>query len=69
MSRRIVLNCARCKKCGAVMVSRYRHDWVACPCGNYVDGGNSYLRRGGNLDDLEELSQFEDTSATPESKP
>lgn len=43
----------RCKKCGTLCVSRFRHDFAACPCGNYVDGGNAYARAGGNFEDME----------------
>lgn len=56
---RIIRNAARCKKCGTLLESKHRHDYVACPCGNAVDGGLNYLRRAGEIDDLEELSEFE----------
>lgn len=56
---RIYVNMARCRKCGATLVSQRVHDFRACACGNFVDGGREYLRRGGNLEDLEELSQYE----------
>lgn len=40
-------NAAQCRLCGDVIVSRHRHDWRACSCGEiFVDGGNDYLRRG-----------------------
>lgn len=58
MKERIIANRARCKKCGTVLESKHRHDFVACRCGNFVDGGLDYLRRGGNPDDLEDLSEF-----------
>lgn len=55
---KITLNRARCKKCGTVITSTHRHDWVSCKCSAiFVDGGNEYLRRGGNLEDIEELSE------------
>lgn len=56
---RITRNAARCTVCNTVLESKHRHDFVACPCGNYVDGGLAYLRRGGNYEQMEELSTFE----------
>ena len=53
----IVKNAAKCRTCGTVLESKTRHDWVSCPCGNFVDGGTAYLRRGFMTPDaLEELS-------------
>lgn len=57
--RRLLRNAARCKRCGVVLESRHRHELVECRCGNFVDGGLAYLRRGGNPNDLEELSEEE----------
>ena len=52
---RIVKNSARCKKCNAEVESKYRRDFVTCPCGAIsVDGGKDYLRRCGNLESIEE---------------
>lgn len=57
MERVIVSNQARCKKCGDVIFSRHRHDYVECSCGAIsVDGGRDYLKRGGSLDHVEEQS-------------
>lgn len=54
---RIVENKIRCKKCGDIIESTYTHDFRTCSCGAVsVDGGHSYLRRSGNLEDIEELS-------------
>jgi len=34
----------------------YRHDFVRCKCGAiFVDGGSDYFRRGGSLEDIEEI--------------
>lgn len=39
-------NAARCKICGDIIESRYRHNYVTCSCGNLaVDGGHDYIRR------------------------
>ena len=45
----------RCRKCGVTRVSLHRHDWVDCRCGNFIDGGFDYGRRGGNFKDMESL--------------
>lgn len=59
--KRIVTNKIRCKKCGDIIESKYRHDFVVCKCGAVaVDGGHDYLKRTGNYEDWEELSEFED---------
>ena len=51
----IVRNAARCRKCGDIIVSTYRHDFRECHCGAiFVDGGHDYLRRGGNLEYFED---------------
>lgn len=43
----IIKNAARCRKCGVVIESKFRHDFVKCKCGEiFVDGGHEYLRRG-----------------------
>ena len=55
----ILRNAIRCKLCGDVIESTYRHDFKWCKCGNCaVDGGKSYLKRcfKTSPDDLEELS-------------
>lgn len=41
-------NWAKCRGCGDVVESKFRHDFVECKCGAIaVDGGNSYCRRVG----------------------
>lgn len=55
----ILRNAIRCKLCGDVIESTYRHDFKWCKCGNCaVDGGKSYLKRcfKTSPDNLEELS-------------
>lgn len=43
----IVKNAARCGKCGDVIESKHRHNFVSCTCGDiFVDGGRDYLRWG-----------------------
>ncbi len=58
---RILVNKIKCKKCGDIIESKYRHDFKFCKCQTVaVDGGKDYLRRLGNLDDYEELSESVD---------
>lgn len=53
-------NRAQCRKCGDVIESRTVHDFRQCKCGAmFVDGGLDYLRRGGDLDKIHELSYNE----------
>lgn len=49
------MNAFKCKKCKEIKVSRYRHDFQQCACGNFVDGGDAYNRAGGNFEDMEFL--------------
>lgn len=60
----IVRNRARCTRCSTVLESRHRHDFVSCACGNFVDGGSWYLRRGlgGDYpwDVLEDMSVYQE---------
>ena len=62
---RILHNRIRCRGCGDVIESKSVHDWVCCSCysasqgstGVFCDGGDAYLRRGGQLELIEELSE------------
>jgi len=63
MARRekIICNRAKCAVCGYVIESHFRHDFVYCKCRSiFVDGGKDYLRRGGDLDNIIELSETEE---------
>lgn len=43
-------NRIRCLKCNTVIESKYRRDFVWCPCHTvFIDGGNAYKRMGGDL--------------------
>lgn len=58
--QKLIKNAAKCLKCNQVVESKYRHDYVACKCGNIaVDGGLSYVRRCSN-GDFEDLSEWSD---------
>jgi hypothetical protein len=52
-------NRARCRKCGDVVESLHRHDFVACGCGAiFVDGGQDYQRAGfHDPDDFERIGE------------
>jgi hypothetical protein len=59
MRPRVLRNRVRCKLCGDVIESLYRHHFVKCRCGKtFTDGGLDYVRR--TLDDrTEDLSEYE----------
>lgn len=56
-------NRLRCRKCGEIIESKHRHDFVWCKCESvFVDGGNDYIRVGGNLEDMEFIEDdYEET--------
>lgn len=57
---KIIKNAIKCKKCGAMLESKSVHDFKQCPCGTFVDGGHDYLRRGGKIENIEDLSIVEE---------
>lgn len=60
MKTKIIHNKIRCKKCGKIIESTSTHDFKWCSCGACaVDGGHDYLKRSGNQEDWEELSEVE----------
>lgn len=57
---KIILNKAQCKKCGDIIESKFINDFKRCSCGSIaVDGGQEYIKRTGNLEDVIELSKYE----------
>lgn len=62
MKTKIVRNVARCLQCNDTVESETRHHLAFCACGKmFVDGGQEYLRRGGeDLSKIEELSIIEE---------
>ena len=57
---KIIVNKAKCKKCGDIIESKEVNDFKRCTCGSIaVDGGHEYIKRIGNKDDIIELSKFE----------
>jgi hypothetical protein len=56
---KIIRNRAKCLRCGDILESKYRHDFKICSCGKLsVDGGTAYIRRVGNFEEFEELSEY-----------
>jgi len=54
-----IQNEAQCAKCGQIIFSRHRHDFVSCKCRAIsVDGGLEYLRYVGNLEDVIDRSMY-----------
>lgn len=65
--QKIVRNRAKCKICGDIVESKYRHDFKWCKCGAMaVDGGHAYIKRAwdpkyGDKDDvIEEMNEREE---------
>ena len=58
----ILVNRAKCLKCGDIIESTYRHDFKWCKCGALaVDGGQDYIKRCfESLENVEELSLYSD---------
>lgn len=55
----IVQNAVMCNKCSDFIVSKHRHDFVTCKCGNVsVDGGQAYLRRVGGIEKNEDGERY-----------
>ena len=58
MKTYVQVNNFRCKKCGEIGLSLSVHDFHGCLCGNFVDGGFDYIRRGGKFEDMETLPLY-----------
>lgn len=55
----IKVNKIKCKKCGNIIESKTTNDLKRCSCGAVaVDGGKDYLKRMGNEENYEELSEL-----------
>lgn len=55
----IVSNKCQCRRCGDIIESKHRHDFVTCKCGAiFTDGGKDYIRRGAeDPSDIIDLSE------------
>ena len=59
--KRIIRNAAVCMICDDLIESKHTHDFVVCKCGAiFVDGGHDYLRRGGDLQSVIDVSEWEE---------
>lgn len=62
--KKLIRNAIKCKHCGEVIESTYRHDYKMCKCDSCgVDGGLDYTRRifkTSPEEDFEELSEYEE---------
>ena len=55
---KITKNAVKCLQCDEIIESRHVHDFVSCSCGCCsVDGGLSYLRRCGEPEDIQDISE------------
>lgn len=55
----IISNKIKCKKSGDIIESKSTNDYKKCSCGAVaVDGGKDYLKRMGNEENYEELSEL-----------
>ena len=55
---KIIRNRIKCKICGEIIESTSVHDFKVCSCESCaVDGGHDYLKRSGNRENWEELSE------------
>ena len=55
----IKVNKVKCKKYGNIIESKTTNDLKRCSCGAVaVDGGKEYLKRIGNDEEYEELSEL-----------
>ena len=65
MKHRLTKNQAQCNKCGDIIESKSRHDFVRCSCGSLaVDGGLDYTRRVfNNIEEWTDLAVWQEESA------
>ena len=55
----IISNKIKCKKWGDIIESKSTNDYKKCSCGTVaVDGGKDYLKRIGNEEDYEDISEI-----------
>lgn len=59
----IISNKIKYKKCGDIIESKSTNDYKRCSCRAVaIDGGKDYLKRIGNENDYEELSEIKDNN-------
>ena len=59
----VVVNKCQCAVCLDIIESKSRHAFVRCKCGAiFTDGGTEYIRRGGEIDNIIDMSEtYEET--------
>ena len=59
----VLVNKCQCARCLDIIESRSRHAFVNCKCGAiFTDGGTAYIRRGGSIEDIIDMSEtYEET--------
>lgn len=58
---KLLRNRLQCLKCEDIIESKHRHDFKFCKCGAcFVDGGLDYIRRGGDITFIKDLSEWEE---------
>ena len=61
MVKKLIKNKWKCLKCNDIVESKHRHDYVTCKCGEMsIDGGTSYIRLIGDLDMMQDMSEYAD---------
>ena len=54
----VLVNKCQCALCLDSIESKSRHAFVNCKCGAiFTDGGTEYIRRGGQLDKIIDMSE------------
>lgn len=68
-SGRLIRNICRCEKCKDIIESKHVHDFKFCSCGSiFTDGGLEYIRRGGDLANMTDMSEYENIAETDTKK-
>lgn len=63
-------NVAKCLKCGDILMSHHRHDYVTCSCKSiFIDGGNDYMRYGGDMSVFQRIWIVRNSRPTRENSP
>ena len=59
----VVVNKCQCAVCLDIIESKSRHAFVRCKCGAiFTDGGTEYIRRGGEIENIIDMSEtYEET--------
>lgn len=65
---KLIRNAIKCKHCGNIIESKYRHDFVTCSCGKVsIDGGLDYCRvtftSKNPEDDFIDLCEYEEDNS------